>query len=76
MIYQKPWNIYGTALIDSGAGGIFINESYAKQNNIPLSPLQNPIPVFNVDGTPNKDGVITHYANLTLEKEGRQYETS
>ena len=50
-----------SALIDSGAGGMFIDEHFARKNNIPLTPLHNPLPVYNVDGTKNKQGVITHY---------------
>ena len=46
------------ALVDSGAGGTFIDGVYAATQNIPVSPLLNPIPVFNVDGTPNQQGSL------------------
>lgn len=55
------------ALIDSGAGGLFIDEKYAKHISAPMQPLLAPIPVFNVDGTPNKNGVINRYIQITVE---------
>ena len=58
------------ALIDSGAGGMFIDEQFARDNNIALTPLINHIPVYNVDGTQNKQGVITHYAWRELSVAG------
>ena len=47
-------------LIDSGAGGLFIDKSFTRQSKLPLLPISHPIPVFNVDGTPNVNGTITH----------------
>ena len=49
------------ALIDSGAGGTFIDETFARNHHIALTPLITPLPVYNVDGTLNKLGKITHY---------------
>ena len=39
------------ALIDSGAGGKFINRKYAEQLGLPIQTLKRPIMVRNVDGT-------------------------
>src|ERR1700694_5586861 len=39
---------------------------------IPLFPLLDPIPVYNVDGTMNKEGHITQYAHLEIEIEERK----
>ena len=55
------------ALIDSGAGGLFINEDFAKSLRAPMQPLSIPIPVFNVDGTPNKRGVINKFVQVKVE---------
>ena len=55
------------ALLDSGAGGEFIDQNYAKTLNLPLGTLDKPIPATNVDGTLNKKGTIKHYVNLELE---------
>ena len=54
------------ALLDSGAGGEFIDQNYAKTLNLPLKTLDKPIPAINVDGTLNKKGTIKHYINLEL----------
>ena len=39
------------ALLDSGAGGKFIDQNYAKTLGQPLENLEKPIPAINVDGT-------------------------
>jgi hypothetical protein len=39
-------------LIDSGAGGLFIDQNYAKNFNINY--LDKPIKAYNMDGTENK----------------------
>ena len=48
-------------LLDTGAGGIFMNRTYAKKHNIELYKLDSPIIPRNVDGTLNQAGKITHY---------------
>ena len=55
------------ALLDSGAGGKFIDQNYAKTLNLPLETLDKPIPTINVDGTLNQKGTIKHYVTLELE---------
>jgi hypothetical protein len=45
-------------LIDSGAGGLFIDQNYAKNY------LDEPVKAYNVDGTENKRGTINAYVNL------------
>ena len=64
------------ALIDSGAGGTFLDEKFAKQNKIPLIKLTKSIPVFNVDETPNKNGQITWKIEESLIVQGRTRETT
>ena len=59
------------ALLDSGAGGKFIDQNYAKTLNLPLKTLDKLIPAINVDGTLNKKGTIKHYVNLELEVFGQ-----
>ena len=48
-------------LLDTGAGGLFMNKDYAKKHDTRLYPLKTPIIPRNVDGTPNAQGKITHY---------------
>jgi hypothetical protein len=54
------------ALIDCGATGCCIDIEWAKLNNIPMRPLTNPIPVYNVDGTANEAGMITDITDIVL----------
>ena len=60
------------AMIDSGAGGTFIDRNYAKKIGIPLEELQEPLCVYNVDGTMNKTGTITHAVRINININGRQ----
>ena len=54
------------ALIDSGAGGKFIDQNFVRNMKLKKKPLKKPIKVFNVDGTLNKKGTITHKVQLYL----------
>ena len=58
------------ALLDLGANAIFIDKTWAEKHKVPLMPLWNPIPVYNVDGTQNSAGSITHAAELIVEFQG------
>ncbi|KAG2019800.1 hypothetical protein CC2G_005203 [Coprinopsis cinerea AmutBmut pab1-1] len=60
-------------LIDSAAGGTFISTRFAKRRNIPLRPLPRPLKVNNVDGTPNKEGAITHFVDSLARLHGRTF---
>ena len=62
------------ALVDSGAGGKFIDQKLVEKLKLPRSKLTKPIPVFNVDGTPNLLGAITHTTTLTMEIGGEELE--
>ncbi len=53
------------ALLDSGAGGNFIHYDLASTLQKPTL-LKKPIEAFNVDGTPNKEGTITHYVTADI----------
>ena len=53
-------------MIDSGATSLFIHEDFCKQHRILTVPLKNPITVYNIDGTLNHAGSITHFARLGL----------
>jgi len=54
------------ALVDCGATGLFIDTEYVRANSITTCPLARPIPVFNVDGTPNEAGMIREVAQVIL----------
>jgi hypothetical protein len=49
-------------LIDSGAGGLFIDQNYAK--NFDINYLDELVKAYNMDGTENKRGTINAYVNL------------
>jgi hypothetical protein len=55
-----------TALLDCGATGIFMDTEWARKNKIATQPLSRPIPVYNVDGSPNAAGEIKDVAEVTL----------
>ena len=52
-------------LLDSGATEKFIDQSFVKQKGLKTKLLDQPIKVFNVDGTPNKKGTIKSYKTWT-----------
>ena len=54
-------------LLDSGATENFINMQFAKELQLPIKRLQQPCPVYNVDGTRNKNGDIKHYTELEMQ---------
>src|SRR3978361_893033 len=48
------------ALLDWGATNGFIHERVVEREGLEVEPLAVPVPVYNADGTPNKNGRITH----------------
>jgi hypothetical protein len=46
--------VEATTLLDTRAGGKFINQNFVQNQKIETKELKYPIEVFNVDGTPNK----------------------
>jgi hypothetical protein len=57
-------------MIDSGAEGIFLNRKYVEKNWLECVRLQRSIPVFNIDGTLNKDGSIEETVSIQVEGSG------
>ena len=55
------------ALLDSSANATFIDVSVAEQLGLPLTPLNTPIRVFNVDGSCNSAGDVTHTTTILME---------
>ncbi len=53
-------------LADSRATNNFINTQLLKRLQISYLPVENPIKIWNVDGTLNQDGNITHYTDLQV----------
>ena len=55
-----------TALLDSGATGIFLDRKWVKANHLNTRRLPRPIPVYNVDGTLNQGGSIQEEIDLLI----------
>ena len=54
------------SLVDSGATGNFIDREYVCSHRLTTRRLSKPVPVFNIDGTPNEAGSITEVVDLVL----------
>ena len=59
-------NVKTLALIDSGAGGKFIDQNYVRKLGVKVQKLEQPLIARNVNGTRNKKGEITSFVNLNL----------
>ena len=59
-------------LIDSGAGGKFIDQNFAKEEKLETKDLEKPLVVYNVDGTLNKKGTIRKYVKLPMTINGKK----
>ena len=67
LLNKKGEMIEIKTLVDSGAGGIFIDQNFAWKHNIRQMELEPPIKAQNVDGTKNKQGTICFYTNLDIK---------
>ena len=54
------------AMVDCGATGDFIDEEFVKRANLPTRSLLSPVPVYNVDGTPNEAGSISKVVDVLM----------
>ncbi|KAG5729254.1 hypothetical protein E4T56_gene8086 [Termitomyces sp. T112] len=54
------------ALLDSGATGLFLDSEFVKCHGLTTQPLPKPIPVYNINGMPNKAGAINSVVDLVL----------
>jgi len=54
------------ALLDSGATGLFMNTTFAKEKGFKMEKLKNPLLVKNVDGMVNVGGAITHQVECNM----------
>ena len=62
------------ALINSGAGGTFINQNHAQKIGYKLTELETPVKAYNVDGTENKKGMIKNYVDLQFSLNGKEFQ--
>jgi len=54
------------ALLDSGATGNFIDRDFVRTKGINAWSISRPIPVYNVDGSPNEAGQISEVVDVVL----------
>jgi len=55
------------ALINSGAGGTFIDKKFTEQNRIALILIEKKIQIFNADRTENNSGTIKNCIRLKIQ---------
>ena len=53
-------------LLDSGATGLFMDTTFAKEKGFKMEKLKKPLLVRNVDGTANVGGAITHQVECNM----------
>jgi len=53
-------------LLDSGATGLFIDTTFAKEKGFKLEKMRNPLLVRNVDGMANIEGAIMHQVECNM----------
>jgi hypothetical protein len=71
MIPEKNEPIKTQPLVNSGAGGIFMDQNYARKHGFNLTKLEYLITAQNVDGTENKQGTIRYYTDLDIQVNGK-----
>jgi hypothetical protein len=64
---EKNKPIETQPLVDSGAGGIFMDQNYARKHRFNLTKLEYLITAQNVDRTENKQGTIQYYMDLDFQ---------
>src|SRR6266702_1499210 len=61
-------------LVDSGANDNFISKNLLHRLRIGYLPIETPIKKWNVDGTNNQDGAISHFTDLQV-RTGKETKT-
>ena len=57
-------------MVDTGATGDFIDRDFVATSNLTTRKLSRPIPVYNVDGTPNEAGSISEVVDVLMTYNG------
>ena len=68
-LHSKSGKTEQKALLDSDATENFMDNEAFRTLGLEKQKLERPRPVFNVDGTCNKAGEITHYCKLEISKD-------
>ena len=67
VLYCEEKKVETNALLDSGAGGTFIDQNFTQTLRMHWQKLPNPITALNVDGMINKKGTITHSVKIPIK---------
>src|SRR5258707_8077398 len=59
-------SISTSALLDSRATGMFINQSFVQKHQLETTPLPQPILVHNINGSPNENRSVMEEVHITL----------
>ena len=54
ILHNEGKTVETETLLDSGAGGVFIDQNYARRLRLETQTLKTPVKARNVDGTENK----------------------
>ena len=71
---KKDEMIETRPLLDSRAGGVFMDQNFAWIHGIRTTKLDKLITAQNVDGTLSKKGTIRYFANLKIKMDGKTLE--
>ena len=59
-------------MVDCGATALFVDNEFVKQHHLRTFQLRRPLHIFNIDGTSNQAGQITHFTRLALAVDGQE----
>ena len=70
-IWKQDGKIVGAnALIDNGAMEYFISKDMVQKLELPIQKLNQTVRAWNVDGIPNKSGMVKYKTNIVLDYRG------
>jgi len=59
-------------LVDSGATDNFIHPKFVKRLRVGMQELGRPMKIWNIDGTTNRAGRLTHFVDLLVKTKGQE----
>ena len=59
-------------LVDSGATDNFIHPKFVKRLRVGMQELERPMKIWNIDGTMNRAGRLTHFIDLLVQTKGQE----
>ncbi len=59
-------------LVDSGATDNFIHLKFVKCLHVGMQELERPMKIWNIDGTMNRAGRLTHFIDLLVQTKGQE----